>query len=457
MSSFASGSFRLAAREIRTHPLRTFLLSQGIIWAIALVVVPAAVIEGSRRDALERARELDTDLIRIGVDSTSGGEERFPVEGDVTALRAELPEGCRLSALRVKPARLSDASSAAPPVWLLGYDEELRWTRKLELRAGRFPSPGPRRPDEPVEVALEEKAAQALDGSASVVGRRFRLQRLEAEEARIRVLAERQREESPGIERTSSEGNPSDGGTVCEVVGVVAPPPVNVDLLGNDLQKALGPMMKGFQELMGIHASGIPFLESGRGIYIPRDELPGERIQWMFLRGDPALLEKIEEVIERVLVGRGRTPLIYTNTLASIITKPELDSYFVLHEVFFFLYLVIGLLVLTNLLLLSGWRRRGEIALRRAEGARRSDIFREFLAEGVLLAGFGLVVGVILGMLIAKLRVAIDPGVALTLTVPWGTILRCSVIFAGGALLASVYPAWKASGHAPISLLKEGS
>ena len=147
-------------------------------------------------------------------------------------------------------------------------------------------------------------------------------------------------------------------------------------------------------------------------------------------------------------------PLLYGNAAWSILSKPELDGYLALHDIFFWLSTGIGLAVLANLLLLSGTNRRREIALRQAEGARRRDIFLQFLAEGLILAIVGIVIGVLAGMGIAWLRVALDPNVILDHDWPWRTIAEGSAILLGGALIASVVPAWRASRHAPVELLR---
>ena len=127
-----------------------------------------------------------------------------------------------------------------------------------------------------------------------------------------------------------------------------------------------------------------------------------------------------------------------------------------LHDVLFGIYLVVGCLVMTNLLLLSGLKRRREIALRRVEGATRADIFRQFLWEGVLLGVLGLVLGVVAGILLGKLRVWLDPNVVLAVAVPWKETTRISLFLLAGALIASSYPAWRASKHHPMTILRRG-
>ena len=63
--------------------------------------------------------------------------------------------------------------------------------------------------------------------------------------------------------------------------------------------------------------------------------------------------------------------------------------------------LVVGAIVIANIMFVSVVERTQEIGVRRALGARRSDIRRQFLIEAALLSLGGGVIGVLLGAAIA--------------------------------------------------------
>jgi putative ABC transport system permease protein len=111
------------------------------------------------------------------------------------------------------------------------------------------------------------------------------------------------------------------------------------------------------------------------------------------------------------------------------------------------LLIAVGGITLTLLVLAR--ERVAELALYRALGATRAQIFRVFLGKGVALAGFGTGMGMVGGFLLALILVfGINRayfGWTLALHLPWTALLGEMLLLLGAAILASFYPAVRAS------------
>jgi putative ABC transport system permease protein len=120
--------------------------------------------------------------------------------------------------------------------------------------------------------------------------------------------------------------------------------------------------------------------------------------------------------------------------------------------------LIIALIILlsiSNTMTMSVMERIGEIGTSMALGVKRAGIMRLFLCEGVLLGCLGGLLGLMLGLLLAGLISSIGipmpppPGMARGYTgqvlVTWDIALESLALAVGTTLVASVYPAWRAS------------
>src|SRR4029078_2790345 len=76
--------------------------------------------------------------------------------------------------------------------------------------------------------------------------------------------------------------------------------------------------------------------------------------------------------------------------------------------------LLVGGIGIMNIMLVAVTERTKEIGLRKAIGAKRSDILMQFLAESVVVSAVGGIIGIILGWLIT---------VALSALAGWTTVV----------------------------------
>ncbi len=113
--------------------------------------------------------------------------------------------------------------------------------------------------------------------------------------------------------------------------------------------------------------------------------------------------------------------------------------------------MVVGGIVIMNIMLVSVTERTREVGIRKAMGAKRADVLLQFLIEAAILGNGGGVIGVLLGIGIAK-------GVTLAVGMP--SEIKLWAVAAGFLLAVSVgiffgvYPARKAASLDPIAALR---
>ncbi len=170
----------------------------------------------------------------------------------------------------------------------------------------------------------------------------------------------------------------------------------------------------------------------------------------------PGQLEKGKDQVQDLLRVRRQVPFGEPNnfsmaTAASIIeqfksiTAGVAIAMFVISSV----GLMIGGIGVMNIMLVSVTERTREIGIRKALGAKQSDILLQFLVEAATLTGFGGLLGLAIGWLLTLLVALVFPSY-----VPWWAPPLGFFASVGIGIIFGLFPAWKAARLDPIEALR---
>jgi len=175
--------------------------------------------------------------------------------------------------------------------------------------------------------------------------------------------------------------------------------------------------------------------------------------------------ESIDSAIEQITaLLRERNNLTYEDNNFTIVTQEDLISSFstITGAITAFLgsiaaiSLVVGGIGIMNIMLVSVTERTREIGLRKAVGARRSDIRLQFLVEAMVLSLTGGLLGISLGYGLSAIGTMLLQGFAenARATVQGDSIVLATVTSLGVGIFFGLYPAIRASNLNPIEALR---
>jgi putative ABC transport system permease protein len=115
--------------------------------------------------------------------------------------------------------------------------------------------------------------------------------------------------------------------------------------------------------------------------------------------------------------------------------------------------LIVGGMVIMNIMLVAVAERTREIGIRKSLGARRRDILSQFLAEAATLSTLGAIIGIALGIAIAK-GIAWKFPFLPAAVAPWSLVAATMLGLIVG-IVSGVYPARRAARLDPIEALRQ--
>lgn len=396
----------LSLRLLAAHRLRTLLSMAGLVVGVATVMVMVAVGQGAERRLLAQVRALGTDLVVIRPAPAPRVPGRATPPAPLTTLRP-----ADVDAIRDESALARAASGEVHRAMVVRWEGRNTTTtmsgttaaglriRNLATTSGRLFDEEEDRQRRRVAV-VGPTVVRTLFGAADPVGMEMRI------------------------------------GTIpFEVVGVLRPR--GVDPGGADLDHVvLVPLETAMRRVLNI-----PWLDAivvqGRGAAHLMD-----------------LEREVLEVLTRRHPQRAGAPNPFLVQNQAVLLRTERGTTRALRGLLLgvsALALLVGGAGIVALALLSVRERTREIGLRRAVGARQSDIQAQFLMESALLGALGGATGILVGVMASGLAAWLGPW-DLALSAPATAVGLGASILLG--VLAGLIPAARAARLDPATSLR---
>lgn len=118
-----------------------------------------------------------------------------------------------------------------------------------------------------------------------------------------------------------------------------------------------------------------------------------------------------------------------------------------------FIALLVSGIGIMNIMLVTVRERTREIGIRKAIGARRSEILYQFLIEALLISGFGSVLGILIAVAIPVLAEPMLPG-NIHVPVPWQSVVLAFLVSCSVGVFFGYLPAARAARLQPTESLR---
>jgi putative ABC transport system permease protein len=186
---------------------------------------------------------------------------------------------------------------------------------------------------------------------------------------------------------------------------------------------------------------------------------PSANEHMLIVIAKPGLLSRAEDEVRTVLRIQRKVPNDKPDTFSLSTAEQMIEDFHritgtvaVVMVILSSIGLLVGGIGVMNIMLVSVTERTREIGIRKAVGARKSDIIVQFLTEAVVLTGIGGVIGLFLGWCVSLLTGLIFRN--LPTAVPLWAAIAGILVSVGVGLFFGIWPAGRAANLDPVVALR---
>jgi len=398
-------AFRIAIRALSVNRLRSALTTLGIVIGVASVIVLVALADGVQAGFNDTFSALANHIIVTKIDGSvpSGGAAKDLTDSDVSALRnlTQAPDIGSVTPV-ITGTALVQAGTGQFRASVAGSTAAYLDVNNREMMVGSFFTETEERSNAKLVVLGPDLVANLFGGDArAALGKKIRITR-----------------------------------TAFKVIGVVKRDGQQDDLAIMPLGAARSYLLGGTDSVNAITVTAA----STHQVPAALDQITKVLTERHNIK-DPAKRDFEARALQNLLDSANEFLGFLTLFTAAIAA----------------ISLIVGGIGIANIMLVSVTERTREIGIRKAIGARRSTILKQFLIESTVLSVLGGFAGIIIGVAISMTAAVVLPAAVPDFPAPQLSITPIVLAFAislGIGLGAGVYPANRAARLRPIEALR---
>jgi len=400
---------RVAVSSLTAHTMRTVLTMLGIVIGVAAVIALVGVGTGAQAQVVSQFQSLGSNLVTVTAMPSFGFSQsglqqssRTLTMKDVSAIKSLATSVSLVAPLYSTNATVTYGGSTTSTT-INGVTEEYATVRNTTVTRGRFLTQEDN-DNMAMVVVLGTSVVEDLFGSSDVnaIGETVRINR--------------QNYEVIGVLKSKGQSGPQNQDDV--IIMPLRTAQLKLGGAGTNTVRSINLQVRTAGEMDLAQAQVTAILRSLHGLATGAD--------------NDFLVQNQADILSSVAETSGT----FTTLLGSIAA----------------ISLLVGGIGIMNIMLVSVTERTREIGLRKAVGAKRSDILTQFLTEAIVISVLGGVIGVVLGVVGAQV---ITPllGSSQAIVTTQSVVLALAVSLAIGVFFG-LYPANRAASLNPIDALR---